>query len=211
MYGLPSILVFIVSVSCVLGQNGDFGIILGKTNFQDFEESHPWEPKYEPSMDYTSHLSNNNYNQRVQQGFLPQQPGSLEHNHFGPGFPDQRQQHPQMQQHTQQITIIAPPAHVQAFYNSHNGGFGLSGSRYGGFGFGGSGFDAPGIRFGAHHSPFYGQHISPMFVPYEKPTFMDKVGQFAKSDAGKAIGASKYCRALIRMMQRVVKSLLRRL
>ncbi|XP_061179403.1 uncharacterized protein LOC133188028 [Saccostrea echinata] len=187
MYDFVKLLIFVVLVSCVYGQTGNFVNRQGQTRSQNFGQSHPWEPSYKPSVDYTSHLLENHYNQLAQnqqKGIPPYQPkysdqygsGFSNQHQIGPGFTDQRLQ--QHKIHHQQVAIIPPP--MNTYYNGPIGGFG----------FGGSGFDAPGIGFGVHHAPFYRPNVvSPMFVNYERPTFMDKVGHFVKSDAGKAIGA----------------------
>ncbi|XP_062581914.1 uncharacterized protein LOC134243700 [Saccostrea cucullata] len=185
MYSFLQLLTVVVLVSCAFGQSGNFQNRQGQTVSQNSGQSHPWEPRYKPSVDYASHLLENHYNQLAQnqqQGIPPYQsdyddqyrPGFSNQHHIGPGFTDQRLQH------HQQVAIIPPPINTHALFNGPIGGFG----------FGGSGFDAPGIGFGVHHTPFYRPNVvSPMFVNYERPTFMDKVGQFVKSDAGKAIGA----------------------
>ena len=185
MYLYPIGLTVLMLVSRAWGQNGNFGMRQNVVS-NSFGQFHPWEPSYKPEMDYTSNLLENHYKQlaqQQQQGLSPFGPGYVDDDHFGPGFTDQRINHPSLPKQPGHVMILPPTSRGHASFNGHIGGFG----------FGGSGFDAPGIQFGVHHASFYRPNVvSPMFLPYEKPSLMDKVGKFAKSDAGKAIGACMY-------------------
>lgn len=180
MNGLTKAVVALALLSCAWGQRHNLAS-------NSFGQVHPWEPSYKPDMDYSTHLLENHYNQlalQQQQGVPPYQPDYSDDYQGRGGFTDQRLQHPSLPQHPQHPVMIIPPQNP--YHASFN-------SRIGGFGFGGSGFDAPGIQFGVHHAPFYRPNVvSPIFLQYDQPSLMDKVGKFAKSDTGKAIGACMY-------------------